>query len=218
MSSLTFGPSSANLPLSVQSDVALSRLCNRPAAVARGARRHRSLPMILYPAIDLKDGQCVRLLHGEMDKATVFGDDPAAQALRVRGRGLRMAAPRRPQRRLRRCSGERGGGRGDPRPRSGPLPARRRHPRHGHDRDLARPRASPGSSSAPSRSKTRHWCARRPSPFPARSPSASTPAKAASRPRAGPRRPTSRSPTSPVGSKMPVSPRSSTPTSCATAR
>jgi len=38
--------------------------------------------MILYPAIDLKDGQCVRLLHGEMDKATVFGDDPAAQAAR----------------------------------------------------------------------------------------------------------------------------------------
>ncbi|MEZ5779291.1 MAG: 1-(5-phosphoribosyl)-5-[(5-phosphoribosylamino)methylideneamino]imidazole-4-carboxamide isomerase [Paracoccaceae bacterium] len=36
--------------------------------------------MILYPAIDLKDGQCVRLLHGEMDKATVFGDDPATQA------------------------------------------------------------------------------------------------------------------------------------------
>jgi phosphoribosylformimino-5-aminoimidazole carboxamide ribotide isomerase len=37
--------------------------------------------MILYPAIDLKDGQCVRLLRGEMDAATVFGDDPAAQAL-----------------------------------------------------------------------------------------------------------------------------------------
>ncbi len=36
--------------------------------------------MILYPAIDLKDGLCVRLLRGEMDKATVFGDDPAAQA------------------------------------------------------------------------------------------------------------------------------------------
>lgn len=36
--------------------------------------------MILYPAIDLKDGNCVRLLHGEMDKATVFGHDPAAQA------------------------------------------------------------------------------------------------------------------------------------------
>jgi len=36
--------------------------------------------MILYPAIDLKDGQCVRLLRGDMDKATIFGDDPAAQA------------------------------------------------------------------------------------------------------------------------------------------
>ncbi|MGR3757076.1 MAG: 1-(5-phosphoribosyl)-5-[(5-phosphoribosylamino)methylideneamino]imidazole-4-carboxamide isomerase [Tranquillimonas sp.] len=36
--------------------------------------------MILYPAIDLKDGQCVRLLKGEMEAATVFNDDPAAQA------------------------------------------------------------------------------------------------------------------------------------------
>ncbi|QDL91287.1 1-(5-phosphoribosyl)-5-[(5-phosphoribosylamino)methylideneamino]imidazole-4-carboxamide isomerase [Paroceanicella profunda] len=36
--------------------------------------------MILYPAIDLKDGQCVRLYKGEMDQATVFSDDPAAQA------------------------------------------------------------------------------------------------------------------------------------------
>ncbi|MEY8830395.1 1-(5-phosphoribosyl)-5-[(5-phosphoribosylamino)methylideneamino]imidazole-4-carboxamide isomerase [Sedimentitalea sp. XS_ASV28] len=36
--------------------------------------------MLLYPAIDLKDGQAVRLVRGEMDKATVFNDDPAAQA------------------------------------------------------------------------------------------------------------------------------------------
>ncbi|HCQ65646.1 MAG TPA: 1-(5-phosphoribosyl)-5-[(5-phosphoribosylamino)methylideneamino]imidazole-4-carboxamide isomerase [Rhodobacteraceae bacterium] len=36
--------------------------------------------MILYPAIDLKDGACVRLLRGEMSAATVFNDDPAAQA------------------------------------------------------------------------------------------------------------------------------------------
>lgn len=35
--------------------------------------------MILYPAIDLKDGKAVRLLRGDMDKATVFNDDPAAQ-------------------------------------------------------------------------------------------------------------------------------------------
>ncbi len=36
--------------------------------------------MILYPAIDLKEGQCVRLLRGDMAQATVFNDDPAAQA------------------------------------------------------------------------------------------------------------------------------------------
>ncbi|SFN58798.1 1-(5-phosphoribosyl)-5-[(5-phosphoribosylamino)methylideneamino] imidazole-4-carboxamide isomerase [Roseovarius lutimaris] len=37
--------------------------------------------MILYPAIDLKDGKAVRLVKGEMDRATVFNDDPAAQAM-----------------------------------------------------------------------------------------------------------------------------------------
>lgn len=36
--------------------------------------------MILFPAIDLKQGQCVRLIRGDMEQATVFGDDPAAQA------------------------------------------------------------------------------------------------------------------------------------------
>jgi phosphoribosylformimino-5-aminoimidazole carboxamide ribotide isomerase len=36
--------------------------------------------MILYPAIDLKDGRCVRLKRGEMAEATVFNDDPADQA------------------------------------------------------------------------------------------------------------------------------------------
>lgn len=37
--------------------------------------------MILFPAIDLKDGQCVRLKLGDMNAATVFNDDPAAQAV-----------------------------------------------------------------------------------------------------------------------------------------
>ena len=36
--------------------------------------------MILYPAIDLKDGQCVRLRQGDMEQATIFNADPAAQA------------------------------------------------------------------------------------------------------------------------------------------
>jgi len=43
--------------------------------------------MILYPAIDLKDGQAVRLLRGAMDRATVFNDDPAAQALTFQAAG-----------------------------------------------------------------------------------------------------------------------------------
>lgn len=37
-------------------------------------------PLTLYPAIDLKDGQCVRLRRGEMEQATVYASDPAAQA------------------------------------------------------------------------------------------------------------------------------------------
>ena len=37
--------------------------------------------MILFPAIDLKDGQCVRLKLGDMAQATVYNDSPAAQAL-----------------------------------------------------------------------------------------------------------------------------------------
>jgi phosphoribosylformimino-5-aminoimidazole carboxamide ribotide isomerase len=36
--------------------------------------------LTLYPAIDLKDGQCVRLRRGDMDQATVYADDPGAQA------------------------------------------------------------------------------------------------------------------------------------------
>jgi phosphoribosylformimino-5-aminoimidazole carboxamide ribotide isomerase len=37
--------------------------------------------MIVFPAIDLKNGQVVRLAEGDMDRATVYGDDPAAQAV-----------------------------------------------------------------------------------------------------------------------------------------
>ena len=46
--------------------------------------------MILYPAIDLKDGQCVRLYQGEMSRATVFNDDPAAQARSFVAAGCRF--------------------------------------------------------------------------------------------------------------------------------
>ena len=38
------------------------------------------MSITIFPAIDLKDGQVVRLAEGDMDRATVYGDDPAAQA------------------------------------------------------------------------------------------------------------------------------------------
>lgn len=44
--------------------------------------------MILFPAIDLKDGKCVRLKLGEMDQATVFNDDPADQAAQFEAQGF----------------------------------------------------------------------------------------------------------------------------------
>ena len=44
--------------------------------------------MILFPAIDLKEGRCVRLVQGDMDQATVFNDDPADQALAFEGQGF----------------------------------------------------------------------------------------------------------------------------------
>ena len=45
--------------------------------------------MILFPAIDLKSGQCVRLRLGDMAQATVFNDDPAAQARIFESQGFR---------------------------------------------------------------------------------------------------------------------------------
>jgi len=45
--------------------------------------------VILYPTIDLKEGRCVRLLRGEMSAATVFNEDPAAQAKSFADAGCR---------------------------------------------------------------------------------------------------------------------------------
>jgi phosphoribosylformimino-5-aminoimidazole carboxamide ribotide isomerase len=44
--------------------------------------------VILFPAIDLKEGQCVRLVRGDMAQATVFNDDPAAQARAFAAQGF----------------------------------------------------------------------------------------------------------------------------------
>ena len=45
--------------------------------------------MLLIPAIDLKDGHCVRLKQGDMDQSTIFGEDPAAMARRWVDAGAR---------------------------------------------------------------------------------------------------------------------------------
>jgi len=45
-------------------------------------------PVILFPAIDLKDGKCVRLVHGDMARATVFNADPSAQAQAFAAQGF----------------------------------------------------------------------------------------------------------------------------------
>jgi phosphoribosylformimino-5-aminoimidazole carboxamide ribotide isomerase len=44
--------------------------------------------VILFPAIDLKEGRCVRLVQGDMDRATIFNDDPADQAARFAAQGF----------------------------------------------------------------------------------------------------------------------------------
>ncbi len=89
------------------------------------------MPLTLYPAIDLKDGQCVRLRRGAMDQATVYSDDPAAQARTWQDAGfewlhvvdLNGAFAGQPV--------NAGGGGGDPWRRVDPGATGRRDPRHG---------------------------------------------------------------------------------------
>ncbi|MES2961332.1 MAG: 1-(5-phosphoribosyl)-5-[(5-phosphoribosylamino)methylideneamino]imidazole-4-carboxamide isomerase [Pseudomonadota bacterium] len=46
--------------------------------------------MIIFPAIDLKNGQCVRLFKGDMNQATIFNDNPAAQAKEFEDLGFKF--------------------------------------------------------------------------------------------------------------------------------
>ena len=97
----------------------------------------------LYPAIDLKDGQCVRLRRGAMDEATVYSSDPAGQARAWQDAGFAWLH-------VVDLNGAFAG-----RPVNGaavaailaavdhPGAARRRHPRHGRHRALARRRHPP---------------------------------------------------------------------------
>ena len=110
-----------------------------PAARAGADRQFPEVEaVILFPAIDLKDGLCVRLEQGDMARATVFNRDPAAQAHAFETQGFRHlhvvdldgAFAGKP---MNGSAVERilGDGRAL-------RAARRRHPRHGDDRRLAR--------------------------------------------------------------------------------
>lgn len=59
---------------------AVENPANTPDAEQDTSRSMTSRALTLYPAIDLKDGACVRLRRGEMDDATIYSDDPGAQA------------------------------------------------------------------------------------------------------------------------------------------
>ena len=116
--------------------------------------------MILFPAIDLKDGACVRLVRGEMASATVFNDDPAAQARSFAEAGLRAGCTSSISTAPSPASSVNGAAVRAIRARGRSAdPARRRHPRPRRDRLLARRSASTGSCSAPPRCATPNWCA-----------------------------------------------------------
>ena len=100
--------------------------------------------MLLFPAIDLKDGKCVRLLRGDMAKATVFNDSPAAQAKAFANAGcewlhlvdLNGAVEGHPVNRAAVA--------GHPQGSRGAGPARRRHPHHREHRPVDRGRRASG--------------------------------------------------------------------------
>ena len=111
------------------------------------------------PAIDLKDGACVRLVRGEMASATVFNDDPAAQARHFAEAGFAWLHVVDLDGAFAGQAGQRRGGRGDPAAPSISGPARRRHPRHGARSSTGSTPASTASSSAPPRCAIPRWCA-----------------------------------------------------------
>src|SRR6516165_10769204 len=60
-----------------------------PLPPARAHPRFTPAAMLLIPAIDLKDGHCVRLQQGAMEKVTVFSEDPGAMAQHWAKQGAR---------------------------------------------------------------------------------------------------------------------------------
>ena len=173
--------------------------------------------MILFPAVDLKNGQCVRLEQGDMARATVFNLDPAAQARAFAAQGFEYlhivdldgafaGKPMNAQAveamlKAVTMPVQLGGGIRDLKTVEAWL-----------DKGIARVIIGTAAVRDPELVKVGGE-----ESFPAGSPSASMPATAKSRSKAGPRRRKSRRWKSRNGLRMPASPPSSSPTSPATA-
>jgi phosphoribosyl isomerase A len=139
----------------------VGRACSRTGSTRCDRARRPALPphrpsgcrgapvLTLHPAVDIKDGRAVRLTQGRADEETVYDADPVAAAQRFADAGHRVAARRRPRRRLHRRAAQpppdRGDRRGDrlpgaglrrgahPRGRRGVARLRRRAGRDRHD-------------------------------------------------------------------------------------
>ena len=98
--------------------------------------------MILFPAIDLKEGQCVRLAQGDMARATVFNDDPAEQARAFERQGFEYLHVVDLDGAFAGAASQRQRGRGDSRGADDSGAARRRHSRHAHASPAGWKRAS----------------------------------------------------------------------------
>ncbi len=106
--------------------------------------------MILFPAIDLKDGQCVRLKLGDMDQATVYNADPAAQARSFEEQGFEWLHVVDLNGAFAGASVNGAAVEAILKATRQPRAARRRHPHAGRTSKAGWRRASPASSSAPS--------------------------------------------------------------------
>ena len=99
---------------------------------------------IVFPAIDLKGGQVVRLAEGDMARATVYGDDPAAQATLFADQGAQHLHVVDLDGAFAGESRQRRGGAGDRRALPRPRPARRRDPNASRGGGVVRPRRLAG--------------------------------------------------------------------------
>ena len=143
--------------------------------------------LILYPAIDIRDGRAVRLVQGDYERETAFDDDPVVAAMRWEADGAQLAPRRRPRRGPRRASRPTSTTCGGSSPRSGSRSSSAGAcATRARSRRRSRP-ASSASCSAPPPCATPRWPRRSPPRTAIASSRPWTPRPAWWPPRAGPR-------------------------------